>query len=104
MCSNQVSTFDTMPSLMRAVSTTTRLPTGLVTLAVEVWSRGAQATPSLPGKSSVTTLREHRARGTLPNNIKTRSSVSILLYCLSNTGAVTKWRISASPAPPPFGD
>ncbi|KRY10256.1 hypothetical protein T12_14780 [Trichinella patagoniensis] len=77
------------PSLMRAASTTTRLPTGLVTLAVEVWSRGAQATPSLPGKSSVTTLREHRARGALPSNIKTRSSVSVLL-------AATIWQLTAA--------
>ncbi|KRX71809.1 hypothetical protein T06_16548 [Trichinella sp. T6] len=74
---------------MRGASPTTRLPTGLVTLAVEVWSRGAQATPSLPGKSSVTTLKEHRARGTLPNNIKTRSSVSVLF-------AATIWRLTAA--------
>ncbi|KRY40611.1 hypothetical protein T01_3068 [Trichinella spiralis] len=61
-----------LPSLMLAGSSITSLATGLVTSAVETRRRVAQATPSLPGISSVTTLKEHRVRGTLSSNIKTR--------------------------------
>ncbi|KRX84579.1 hypothetical protein T06_12588 [Trichinella sp. T6] len=62
-----------LPSLTCAGSSTTNLATGLVTSAVEVRSRAARATPSLPGRSSATTPRGHRPRGTLSSNIRTRS-------------------------------
>ncbi|KRX18522.1 hypothetical protein T07_2612 [Trichinella nelsoni] len=48
---------------MRAGSSITSLATGLVTSAVETRNRVAQATPSLPEISSVTTLKEHRVQG-----------------------------------------
>ncbi|XP_003369655.1 conserved hypothetical protein [Trichinella spiralis] len=77
---------------MLAGSSITSLATGLVTSAVETRRRVAQATPSLPGISSVTTLKEHRVRGTLSSNIKTRSSVSAPLCCSSIFGALARWQ------------
>ncbi|KRZ82995.1 hypothetical protein T08_11311 [Trichinella sp. T8] len=57
-----------LPSLMRAGSSTTSLATSLVTSAVEVRSRAARNTPSLPGK------------------------ISAPLWCSSISSAVARWR------------
>ncbi|KRY08864.1 hypothetical protein T12_14330 [Trichinella patagoniensis] len=79
---------------MRARSSTTSLTTSLVISAVEVRSRAARDTPSLPGKSSVTTPRGYRARGTLSSN--TKMSAVARWRDIRFFSAATIWLITAA--------